>query len=152
LTHTSLVHSGGSAKLAVDPGARATFTFTGQSAKWIAFRDQWAGIAKVYVDGEFKKEIDTYASPEVAPTVMFTVTGLAPGAHTLSIEVAGRRNPASMANWIWIDAFDASAAIEDTGRQGETGSGGSGSGNATGDFTRVEQTESAVAHIGDWGT
>ena len=152
LNHSSLAHSGGAAKLAVDPGARATFTFNGQTARWIAFRDQWAGIANVYVDGVFKQEIDTYASPQMAQTVMFTVTGLAAGAHTLAIEVAGRRNPSSLANWVWIDAFDASTATEGAGTQGGTGAGGSGTGNTTSDFTRVEQTDRAVVHRGDWGT
>ena len=75
--------------MAVNPGARATFTFTGPTAKWIAFRDQWAGIAKVYVDGVFKQEVDTYASPQMAQAVMFTVTGLGPGAHTLDRRSCG---------------------------------------------------------------
>src|SRR5262245_18217605 len=88
VNHPSPVHSGGSARLAVNPGARATFTFTGSTARWIAFRDQWAGIAKVYVDNVFKEEIDTYASPEMAQAVMFTVTGLGAGTHTLAVEVA----------------------------------------------------------------
>src|SRR5204863_453899 len=41
-------NSGGHAKLAMSAGARATFTFTGSSARWIGWNDQWSGIAKVY--------------------------------------------------------------------------------------------------------
>jgi len=43
-------NSGGSAKLAMDAGSRATFTFTGKSVSWITYRDQWSGIARVYID------------------------------------------------------------------------------------------------------
>jgi hypothetical protein len=141
LNHVSAMHSGGAAKLAVNPGARATFTFSGQTARWIAFRDQWAGIANVYVDGVFKQEIDTYASPQMVQTVMFTTTGLGAGVHTLTVEVAGRHNPSSLGNWVWIDAFDASAAADGVAAKGGTG---------TSAFTRVEQTNAAIAYSGLW--
>jgi Beta-propeller repeat len=144
VNHPSLVHSGGSARLAVNSGARATFTFTGPTARWIAFRDQWAGIAKVYVDDVFKQEIDTYASPEMGQAVMFTVTGLGAGAHTFAVEVAGRRNPSSKGNWVWVDGFDVSTATDGTGT-GNTGGG-------TTSFTRVEQTNLAVVFTGSWST
>jgi len=147
--HASLAHSGGAAKLAVNPGARATFTFTGPTARWIAFRDRWAGIAKVYVDGVFKQEVDTYASPQMAQAVMFKVTGLGAGTHTLTIEVAGRRNPSSRGNWVWVDSFDVSTATDDTGTG--SGTGGNIGGETTG-FTRVEQTDSAVTYTGSWST
>ena len=154
--HASLAHSGGAARLAVNPGARATFTFTGPTAKWIAFRDPWAGIAKVYVDGVFKQEIDTYASPQMAQAVMFTVTGLGPGAHSLVVEVAGRRNPASLGNWVWVDAFDVSTASDGSGTGTGSGAGGSGTGGENGGgtigFIRVEQTNSMVVHTGSWST
>ena len=41
-------------------GARATFSFTGTSVKWIGFRAPWAGIARVFVDGTFVTELDLY--------------------------------------------------------------------------------------------
>ena len=40
-------HSGGTAALATDAGARATFAFSGNGVRWIGYRDQWSGIARV---------------------------------------------------------------------------------------------------------
>jgi alpha-amylase len=90
-------------------GSRATLSFTGTAATWIAYRDRWSGIAKVYVDGVLKGEIDTFASPDAAQYKAYTVTGLSDGAHTLAIEPAGRRNPSSGGNWVWVDAFEVTA-------------------------------------------
>jgi hypothetical protein len=99
-------NSGSSAVLAAAAGSRATFTFTGCGASWIAYRDEWSGIANVYVDGALKGSVDTYSSPGAAKAVMYSVTGLAYGAHTVTIEVTGNKSASSKAAWIWVDAFD----------------------------------------------
>lgn len=98
--------SGGSAVLSMDTNARATVTFHGTAVKWIGYRDQWSGRARVYVDGVLAKVIDTYASPAQSQAVLHTVTGLAPGAHTLTIEVTGTRSRQSKGSWVWVDAFE----------------------------------------------
>lgn len=98
--------SGGSAVLAMDAGSRATINFNGTGASWMAFRDEWSGIARVYVDGELKTTIDTYLSRPQAGTVLYTVGGLASGTHALTIEATGTRNQSSQGAWIWLDAFD----------------------------------------------
>ena len=41
-------------------GSRATFTFIGTSVSWIGCRRASTGIAKVYFDGAFVAEIDTF--------------------------------------------------------------------------------------------
>ena len=74
--------------------------------KWIGYRDQWSGIARVYVDGVLAATVDTYASPSQGQAVLYTAAGLSSGVHTLAIEVAGSRNAASGGNWVWVDAFD----------------------------------------------
>lgn len=99
-------HSGGTATLAMDVGAQLGFVFTGTGAIWIGYRDEWSGIANVYVDGVFQGEVDTYATPTRAQAVIYRVTGLPPGRHSLIIEVTGRKNPESAAGWIWVDAFE----------------------------------------------
>ncbi len=43
-------------------GCQATFTFTGTTVSWIGYRDQWSGIALVYVDGVLNATLDTYAA------------------------------------------------------------------------------------------
>jgi hypothetical protein len=89
-------------------GARTTFTFTGTSVTWIGCRKLTTGIARVYVDGTFVREIDTYepAPIEGYQTPVFTASGLAPGTHTLTIEATGRRNPSASSSHVVIDAFD----------------------------------------------
>jgi len=99
-------------------------SFTGTGVRWLGLLNSNNGIARVSVDGVFKSEVDTYAaSPALA--VVFTSEVLAPGAHTLTIEVTGTRNPASTDTWVIIDAFDV------------TGSGGA--------VTRIEEDNPAVS-------
>jgi len=108
--NNSAVHSGSSAKGAMDAGARATFSFTGSSVSWIAYRDEWSGIARVYVDGALKGSIDAYASPFQARTVLYSVNNLTSGPHTLVIEATGTASGQSRGRWIWVDAFDVGSA------------------------------------------
>jgi hypothetical protein len=106
LDHPHPLHSGGSAIMAMDPGARASFNFSGTAVSWIGLRDEWSGIARVYLDGTLRAEIDTYASPAQAQTVVYTLSELPAREHTLAIEAAGRSHPLSLGNWIWVDAFE----------------------------------------------
>ena len=100
------VHSGGTAVLALDQGSRASFAFNGTAAKWIGYMDPWSGIANVYVDGVLKAQVDMYSSSAQARAVLFTITGLTSGSHTLTIEVSGSKNAAAQSAWIWVDAFE----------------------------------------------
>jgi len=87
-------------------GAQATFTFTGTSVSWIGARAPETGIARVYVDGSFVADVDTYAPTPGLQNTVFTATGLADATHTLTIVVTGERNPAATEPWIVVDAFD----------------------------------------------
>jgi len=42
----------------------------------------------------------------IAQTTLYTITNLASGAHTLTVEVTGAHNESSKGSWIWVDAFD----------------------------------------------
>jgi len=106
--NTRNVLSGGAAVLAVDAGTQATFTFNGTGASWIAYSDAWSGIARVYVDGTLSASIDTYSSADVPQAVMYTVSDLTPGSHTLVIEVTGTKSGSSGGAWVWVDAFEVS--------------------------------------------
>jgi len=86
-------------------GAQATFTFTGTGVRWIGARGPQTGIARVFLDGAFVQDIDTYALTEGPQHTDFTATGLAAGTHTLTIQVIGK-NLASTNFWILVDAFD----------------------------------------------
>jgi hypothetical protein len=115
-------HSGGDALRGMDAGASSRFSFTGTGALWIGYRDEWAGIARVYLDGELRGSVDTFASPFEAQATLFAVNALPPGPHLLEVEATGARNPLSGGSWIWVDAFEAVLRQEEddpaVGREG----------------------------------
>ena len=88
------------------PGAQAAFSFTGTAVDWIGSRKSTTGIARVYLDGAYVTQIDTYAPGDGLQETIFSATGLAAGSHTLTIEVTGQKNPASSSAYIVVDAFD----------------------------------------------
>jgi hypothetical protein len=81
-------------------------SFTGTGASWIGLRAPWTGTARILVDGAFLSEVDTYAATEETQKVLFTVTGLTDGPHTLTVEPTGLRNPSSIDSLVIVDAFD----------------------------------------------
>jgi hypothetical protein len=100
------VKSGGTAVLSVDPNSAVTINFNGTGIKWIGYRDEWFGIAKLYLDGSVKDLVDTYSSPEQSQATIYSIDGLAPGNHSLTITATGTHGPSSHGAWIWVDAFD----------------------------------------------
>jgi hypothetical protein len=99
-------HSGGNTTMATDAGARVSLTFEGTGIEWIAYRDEWSGLARVYVDGDLKTTVDNYLSPSQVQLVPYRIHGLSPGTHTLTIEATGTHNESSKGSWVWVDAFD----------------------------------------------
>src|SRR5439155_1106962 len=102
---TSRAWSAGLATLSKTPGAKASITFTGTGIRWIGARGPQCGIARIFLDGAFVEDFDTYFQTEGPQHPDFFRSGLAPGTHTLSIQVIGK-NPLSSDFWILIDAFD----------------------------------------------
>jgi bacillopeptidase F len=103
--------SGGTAMMSSVPGARATFSFSGDSVTWIGYRSLDSGIARVYVDGRYLTDLDLFQLSDESATRVYSVRRLAPGNHTLGIEVTGTQNSASQGNSIVIDAFDVPAPV-----------------------------------------
>ena len=99
-------HSGGSAARTSTPGDRANFTFSGTAVSWIAYRDASCGTALVSIDGAPRAEIDTYAPTPEPQALTYTLSGLAPGIHTLVIEATGARKQFSGGAWVWVDGFE----------------------------------------------
>jgi hypothetical protein len=106
------VHSGGGAVLAMSPGARASLGFTGTGVGWLGYRDPWSGIARVSVDGGPPVTVDTSAPTGQPRAVLFARSGLAPGPHTLVVEVAGVPGATGAGAWVWVDAFDVVSRLE----------------------------------------
>jgi hypothetical protein len=84
----------------------ATLPFRGTAISWVGYRGPDGGIALVQVDGGTPVEVDTYSPTVKFQAELFTATGLADADHTLRITATGRRNPASSAPRIVVDAFD----------------------------------------------
>src|SRR5882724_3886433 len=101
--------SNGGATATDQAGAQATFTFTGTSVSWIGGRWTEEGIARVFLDGAFVAEVDTYSPTKEVQVPLFTALDLANTSHTLTIEVTGRKNVASKFAFVLVDAFDVPA-------------------------------------------
>jgi hypothetical protein len=84
----------------------ATLPFRGTAISWVGYRGPDGGIALVQVDGGAPVEVDTYSPTTKYQAELFTASGLADANHTLKITATGRRNPASSAPRIVVDAFD----------------------------------------------
>jgi hypothetical protein len=96
----------GTAANSLTAGAQVTLTFTGTSVNWLGLRGPQTGIARVFVDGSFFADVDTYSPTEAIQDTVFAVTGLAAGSHTFTIEVTGQKNAASRTTSVVVDAFD----------------------------------------------
>jgi hypothetical protein len=125
--------SGGTAALGFAAGQHATLRFSGTGASWIGFRGPQTGIADVYLDDVHVATVDTYDETETMGAVLYSVTGLVPGPHTLTVSVPNLRakNDASADYFIVVDAFDviaSPAALE----------------------TRIEETNAGIAYAGTW--
>jgi hypothetical protein len=116
-------------------GQTVTLPFRGTGISWIGYRGPDGGIAQVRVDGGPIVEVDTYSPTVKFQEVVFTATGLTDANHTLTITTTGRRNPASSAARIVVDAFD----VMTPGRRYENNE-------------RLANNQRAVTYTGDWQT
>ena len=135
-TNNESPHIGGSATLTNDKGATATLSFTGTGISWIGVLDPYSGIAQVYLDGT-PNTVDTYGPSTLYRQPLFSVHGLTPGPHTLSIQVLHQRDGETNGSWVWINAFDI-----------ENGAGIVGGINAP--AGHIEQNNPAVSYTGNW--
>ena len=109
--NTGAQYSNGSVNSAVDASARVDFTFNGTSVSWIGYRDEYSGIAQVYVDGSLQATVDTYLTPSKVQTTIWSMDGLASGTHTLSIVGTGTHNAVSTGSWIYVDGFQVGGSV-----------------------------------------
>jgi len=87
-------------------GETLTLPFRGTAIGWIGYRGPDAGIAQVQVDGGAPSEVDMYSPTAKFQPVVFTASGLADANHMLTIQATGRKNTASSAARVVVDAFD----------------------------------------------
>ena len=98
--------SGGSIKYSDTTWDSCSFTFTGTSIRYIATPSNNKGIAEVYIDGQYQRDVDLYSLNLEWQQALYTNNNLTPGEHTISILVTGRKNPSSSLPRIDVDAFD----------------------------------------------
>ena len=87
-------------------GETLTLPFRGTAISWIGYRGPDAGIAVAQVDGGAPTEVDMYSPTAKYQPVVFTAAGLADVTHILTIQATGRKNAASTAARVVVDAFD----------------------------------------------
>jgi len=85
---------------------KAVFNFVGTGVAWIGTQSNDQGIARVYIDGDYKAEVDQFSDISRSMVTSYSITDLDYGLHTITIEVTNTKNPASTGHRIAIDAFD----------------------------------------------
>src|SRR6185312_6012480 len=83
-----------------------TLAFRGTGMSWIGYRGPDAGIAQVRIDGGAASEVDMYSPIATFQPTVFNAFGLADANHTLTITATGRKNAASSAARVVVDAID----------------------------------------------
>ena len=81
--------SGGSLKYATAKGASASWTFTGASVSWVAYRGPNRGSAQVYIDGVLKTTVNLYSSSYYARQIVYSASWSSNGTHTIKIICLG---------------------------------------------------------------
>jgi hypothetical protein len=96
---TRLGWSGGSAVRTSTAGSTVSFTFTGNSVRWLGGRGRSGGKALVRIDGGAPKEVSLLQNTgDIARTPIVTIFDLTDGPHTLTIEV--------VSGVVIVDGFD----------------------------------------------
>jgi hypothetical protein len=129
---TSLTTGTGTAASSATAGSRADLTFKGTGVTWVGLRGPGVGIADVYLDGVFARQVDLYSETEQVQAPVFTATGLAPGTHTLRIEATGTKNAAAQTARVIVDTFDVTLPTPAP------------------QVTRVQETDAAVTYSAGW--
>lgn len=87
-------------------GDHVDVPFTGTAVRFVTSKTNNHGIADISLDGTKVASVDTYAASNASQIVAYQVSGLAAGAHTLTITVSGTKNAASSDTFVTVDAVD----------------------------------------------
>lgn len=86
-------------------GASAEITFTGTSFAWIGGIGPNRGKTDIYVDGTLHSTVDAYASGYIFKRMLWGISGLTMGTHTIKLVVRSDKNPLSTNYHTDIDQF-----------------------------------------------
>jgi photosystem II stability/assembly factor-like uncharacterized protein len=87
-------------------GSKANLQFVGTGISWLGMESNDGGIARVFIDGTYVGDVDQFGPTEISMVRSFSVTDLAYGPHTITVEASGQKNPESAGYRIYVDAFD----------------------------------------------
>jgi hypothetical protein len=87
-------------------GDKVSLDFVGSEVRWIGSKSDHHGIGKIYIDGLLKGNADLFSDSNVFNTTVFSIENLPDTHHTVTIEVAGIKNPKSSGYRVDIDAFE----------------------------------------------
>jgi photosystem II stability/assembly factor-like uncharacterized protein len=105
--HHDPLASGSSMALTDEAGAQARLFVSGTSIKWIGGKNSFGGIADLYVDEVYQGQVDLYSPQAQWQEVLFSISGLPAGSHSIRIVATGTKSPASMGEFVFVDAFEA---------------------------------------------
>jgi beta-N-acetylhexosaminidase len=77
--------SGGSLAYSTTYGASASFTFTGYSVGWVAYRGPNRGSAAIYVDGAYRATVNLYSATYTPRPIAYAISWAANGTHTIMV-------------------------------------------------------------------
>ena len=86
------------------PGDSAKLFFSGTSIEYVYTKALNRGTAEVWIDRQKRASIDQY-SESVQWQQKTVFSGLAPGPHTIEVQVGKDRNPHSAGRFVDLDAF-----------------------------------------------
>lgn len=91
----------------------ASMPFSGTTVTYVGLTGPAQGIAAVAVDGAPSRSVDLYSATPGTRATSFT--GLAAGAHRISVRPTGKKNPASTGTDVSLDEFvDGTGRVDDT--------------------------------------
>jgi photosystem II stability/assembly factor-like uncharacterized protein len=86
--------------------ASANLTFIGTGVRWIGTKSDNLGIAKIYIDNQFKGDIDQFDLQRKNTVNLFEINNLTFGPHTITVKAVNKKNKKSKGTRIEIDCFD----------------------------------------------
>jgi len=135
---TSRVFSGGAYTYSVRAGATISTVFRGTDLRVLGSVGPSYGNVEIIIDGVSRGIVSTYAGSYSHHVAIYSESGFADGAHTLTIVVCGTGEAASSGVVVIFDAIEVSspdsAAV------------------IYGGFQRIEDSNAKVKYVGTWST
>jgi hypothetical protein len=97
--------SGGAATQARSGPASVSLRFRGTGVQWLSRRGRTSGVNAVWLDDRLVATVDRFSARTEHRVVVWSVTGLPPGLHTVRVEHTGVRNPGASDDTVVLDAF-----------------------------------------------